>query len=102
MPRYRITASQQALTEIRDELSSAEIEGVTDLTAPQPAPSGLLDRRPHGQMEVWELIISLATGVGSNAAYDALKALLAKHPDVTLVEELDTPDPEASGSDAGS
>lgn len=102
MPRYRVTAPQHAITAIRDELAGGETEGVTDVSVPRPAPAGLVERRPHGQMEVWELIISLASGVASNAAYDALKAVLAKHPDVRRVDEIDGQDPEGSGGDEGS
>lgn len=62
----------------------------------------LINRRPHGQLEVWELIIGLASGMASNAAYDALKAMLAKHPDVRQVDEIDGDGPESSDGDEGS
>jgi hypothetical protein len=102
MPRYRVSAPQHAITAIRDELASGAVEGVADVSTPRPAPASLIDRRPHGQMEVWELIISLASGVASNAAYDALKAMLAKHPDVRRVDEIDAEGSEASDGDEGS
>jgi len=102
MPRYRVSAPQHAITAIRDELASGVVEGVADVSMPRPAPVSLIDRRAHGQMEVWELIVSLASGVASNAAYDALKAMLAKHPDVRQVDKIDGEGPEASVGDEGS
>lgn len=101
MPRYRVTAPQHAITAIRNELASGAIEGVAEVSPPRPAPGSIVERRPHGQMEVWELIIGLASGVASNAAYDALKAMLAKHPDVRQIDEIDGQDPEASDGDEG-
>lgn len=101
MLRYRVTAPERAITAIRDELATGAIEGVTDVSVPRPAPVGFVERRPHGQMEVWELIIGFASGVASNAVYDGLKALLAKHPDVRQVDEVDAQDAEAD-SDEGS
>ena len=102
MPRYRVAAPHHAITEIRDDLASRAVNGMTAISAPRPAQAGLAERRSHGQMEVWELIVSFASGVASNAAYDALRAALAKHPDVRQVDEVDAGSADTADVDEGS
>ena len=102
MPRYRVTAPHHAITEIRDDLASGAIDGVTAISEPRPAQAGLAERRSHGQMEVWELIVLFAGGVASNAAYDALRAVFAKHPDVRQVDEVDAGSADTADADEGS
>lgn len=102
MSRYRVTAPHHAITAFRNDLVSGDIDGVAAISAPRPAEARLAERRSHGQMEVWELIISFASGVASNAAYDALRALLAKHPDVRRVDEVDADAADTPDGDEGS
>jgi hypothetical protein len=64
-------------------LPGAQVEGPRPAAAPK-----LVERQSLGQLELWEVIVSFATGVASSAAYDAIEALLAGHRDVARVEQL--------------
>jgi hypothetical protein len=102
MPRYCVTAPHKAIIAIRNDLAGGDIDGVTGISAPRPVQGEFAERPSHRQLELWELLVSFASGVASDAAYDALRVLLAKHPDVRHVHEADADAADSSDGDEGS
>jgi hypothetical protein len=77
---FRVVAPRAALVDIRQEFDDGLL-GVGEIDL-RPLPTQLADRRPLAQMELWELVVSFALGIGSNAAYDGVRAIVERRGDV--------------------
>ncbi|HET6998470.1 MAG TPA: hypothetical protein VFI03_07750 [Solirubrobacterales bacterium] len=96
LPAFRIVAPRTALLDIRQEFFDDELLEVSEINL-RPLPTQLVDRRPLAQMELWELVVSFVLGVGSNAAYDGLRAIAERRGDVVEFGSVVDGEDEAEG-----
>jgi hypothetical protein len=97
-PTFRIVAPRAALLAIRQEVDDDRLLEVSKADL-RPLPAQLVDRRPLAQMELWELVVSFVLGVGSNATYDGLRAIVERRGDVVEFGSIVNGEDKAEGDE---
>ena len=88
--QIRIRATNEEIHRLRQQV---EEEGIpadqVTWSERQPARRGLVDRQPLGQMEFFDIIITIGAGVASNAIYYQLNNVLKRFEGEGKVQVLD-------------
>lgn len=95
-------ASLESLAKEVEQLRSSEPLGF-DLCPPSPKTYSLTERRSHGQVEVWQVVVDFLVGVSVTVASDQLLRLLEKYRGRITVakgEELLAGNKNAAGADS--
>ena len=93
--QIRIRATSEEIQRLRQQVHEAGITTEQLVWSDRlPARRGLIDRQPLGQMELFDIVISVATGIASNAIYTQLRDLLKKAEDKGKVQVVEEKKPE--------
>lgn len=96
MTTFHIRGSQATLVEVAELLEGSAFGTAYGVGVPYPAPRRIADRTGLGQLDVYEIVVSIAINLGTAAAYDYVKHILAERADRTTVNETS----EAAHDDA--